>query len=414
MERIQSVTGILVLAVIAAAFSERRRAINWRRVSIGIILQLLLALVLLKAPASQWVFIFLNKGVSAIEEATRAGTSFVFGYLGGGPLPFDQRHSGTGFILAFQSLPIILVLSALSSLLFYWRVLPLIVRGFSWFFGKTMRLGGVEGVGTAANIFVGMVEAPLLIRPYLSKISRSELFTIMTAGMATIAGTVMVIYATILRDVIPGAIGHLLTASLISAPAAVTVAKLMIPETQTLSGRDISVPRGADSSMDAITRGTLDGLKLFMSIIAMLIVLVALVHLVNSILGMLPAPGGKAITFQGLLGYIMSPIAWLMGIPWSQSITAGSLMGTKTVLNEFVAYLNLVSLPPDALDPRSRLIMTYALSGFANFGSLGIMIGGMGSMASEIRGDVVALGIKAIIAGTIATCMTGAVVGVIH
>ncbi len=414
MDRMQSLVGIFVLALIALILSERRRDINWRTVSVGISLQLFMAIVLLKAPASQWIFLFLNKGVFTLEEATRAGTSFVFGYLGGGPLPFDERHSGAGFILAFQSLPIILVLSAISSLLFYWKILPFVVRGFSWFFGRTMHLGGVEGVGTAANIFVGMVEAPLLIRPYLSKVSRSELFTIMTAGMATIAGTVMVIYATILRDVIPNAIGHLLTASLISAPASVTIAKLMIPETQPLSGRDISVPRGANSAMDAITRGTLEGLKLFLSITAMLIVLVALVHLVNSILVLLPSPEGKALTLQRLLGYVMSPIVWLMGIPWSESMTAGSLMGTKTVLNEFVAYLDLASLPPDILTPRSRLIMIYALSGFANFGSLGIMIGGIGSMAPERRADVVALGMKSIAAGTIATCMTGAIVGVIQ
>jgi CNT family concentrative nucleoside transporter len=259
-----------------------------------------------------------------------------------------------------------------------------------------------------------MVESPLLTRPYLPAVSRSELFTIMTAGMATIAGTVMVLYAVILEKAIPGIMGHLLTASLISAPAAVTISKLMVPEAGEPSTGNVKLPVEADSSMDAITRGTVQGIKLLINIIGMLVVLVALVYLVNFILGLLPDLAGKPITFQRLLGFVMAPVTWLMGIPWSEAQATGTLMGTKTVLNEFLAYLDLAKLPEGVLSARSKLIMTYAMCGFANFGSLGIMIGGMGAMVPEKRNEIVGLGMKSIVAGTIATCMTGAVVGLIY
>ncbi len=414
MDRIQSLFGFFALAFLAWIFSERRKNLNFRTLFAGLGLQILLALILLKLPGSQTLFLWLNSVVQALEESTKAGTSFVFGYLGGGPLPFDEKSPGLSYIFAFRGLPLVLVMSALSSLLFYWKVLPVIVRSFSWVLRRTMGLGGVEGLGTAANIFVGMVESPLLTRPYLKGISRSELFTIMTAGMATIAGTVMVLYAVILDKAIPGIMGHLLTASLISAPAAVTISKLMVPETEEPSTGKVELPAEANSSMDAITRGTVQGIKLLINIIGMLVVLVALVYLVNLILGLLPDLAGKPITFQRLLGFVMAPVTWLMGIPWSEAQTTGALMGTKTVLNEFIAYLDLARLPDGVLSPRSELIMTYAMCGFANFGSLGIMIGGMGAMVPERRDEIVGLGMKSIVAGTIATCMTGAVVGIIY
>jgi len=307
----------------------------------------------------------------------------------------------------------VLVISALSSLLFYWKILPLVVRASSWALRRVMGIGGVEGLGAAVNIFVGMVESPLLIRPYLAGISRSELFTVMTSGMATIAGTVMVLYAAVLGETIPGIMGHLLTASIISAPAAITVSKLMIPETGEASTDRIELPQEANSSMDAITRGAFEGVKLLINIIAMLVVLVSLVHLLNVILGLLPQLEGKPITFQRITGFIMAPITWLIGVPWSEAHLSGSLMGTKMVLNEFLAYLDLASIPEGALSERTRLIMTYAMCGFANFGSLGIMIGGMGAMAPQRRDEIVGLGMKSIVAGTLATSMTGAVVGII-
>ncbi|UCF56194.1 MAG: nucleoside:proton symporter [Deltaproteobacteria bacterium] len=410
----QSLFGFFALAFLAWIFSEKRRSVNFKTIFAGLGLQILLALLLLKLPGSQTLFLWLNRVVQALEESTRAGTGFVFGYLGGGPLPFVEKSPGLSYILAFRGLPLVLVMSALSALLFYWKVLPLVVRSFSWVLRRTMGIGGVEGLGTAANIFVGMVESPLLTRPYLPGISRSELFTIMTSGMATIAGTVMVLYAMVLGKTIPGIMGHLLTASFISAPAAVTISKLMVPETGEPSTGKVELPVQANSSMDAITRGTLEGIKLLINIVAMLVVLVALVYLINLLLGLLPDLAGKPITFQRLLGFLMAPLTWLMGIPWSEAKISGTLMGTKTVLNEFLAYMDLARLPESALSERSELIMTYAMCGFANFGSLGIMIGGMGAMVPEKRDEIVGLGMKSIVAGTIATCMTGAVVGLIY
>ena len=405
--------GFLILALLAWVLSERRKHVDARTVLTGLGLQIILALLLLKLPASRTFFLWLNRAVEALETSTRAGTSFLFGYLGGGPLPFDEKSPGLSYIFAFQGLPLVLVISALSSLLFYWKILPVVVRASSWALRRVMGIGGVEGLGAAVNIFVGMVESPLLIRPYLAGISRSELFTVMTCGMATIAGTVMVLYAAVLGEAIPGVMGHLLTASIISAPAAITVSKLMIPETGEPSTDRIELPQEANSSMDAITRGAFEGVKLLINIIAMLVVLVSLVHLLNLILGLLPHLDGKPITFQRLLGLIMAPITWLMGIPWSEAHLSGSLMGTKTVLNEFLAYLDLAGIPEGALSERTRLIMTYAMCGFANFGSLGIMIGGMGAMAPQRRDEIVGLGMKSIVAGTLATSMTGAVVGII-
>jgi CNT family concentrative nucleoside transporter len=403
-----------VLALLAWLFSEKRRDVRIRILLTGLGLQICLALLLLKLPGAQQAFLWLNNAVQALEESTRAGTGFVFGYLGGARLPFVEKVPGASYILAFRGLPLVLVISALSSLLFYWRIIPVVVRGFSWVLRRTMGIGGVEGLGTAANVFVGMVESPLLVRPYLLRISRSELFTIMTSGMATIAGTVMVLYAAILSKVIPGVIGHLLIASIISAPAAVTIAKLMIPETGDPSAGEVEIPSEAHSSMDAITRGTLGGVRLLINIIAMLVVFVGLVHLLNLLLGILPDFFGRPITFQRLMGYVMAPVTWVMGIPWSEALITGELMGTKTVLNELLAYLKLASLPEGTLSERSRLIIIYAMCGFANFGSLGIMIGGLGAMAKERRDEIVGLGIKSIVAGTIATCMTGALVGMIY
>ena len=409
----RSAAGLIVLAALAWVISEDRRAVRWRTVAAGMALQVAIALVLLRLPPSKHLFLVLNQGMAALERATRAGTSFVFGYLGGGPLPFPEPSPGAGFVLAFQALPIVLVVSALSALLFHCRVIPWVVRGFPSLLERTLGIGGAVGVSAAANVFVGMVEAPLLVRPYLARMGRGELFTVMTCGMATIAGTVLALYASILKDVIPDAVGHILTASLISAPAAVVVAHLMVPERGEPTGGRIVPPDEYRSSMDAVTKGTVSGVQLLLNIVAMLVVLIALVSLVNQALGLLPAAGGTPLTLERALGWLMAPVVWVMGIPWSEAVTAGSLMGTKTVLNEFLAYLQLAGLPADALSPRSRLIMTYALCGFANFGSLGIMIGGMGTMVPERRDEIVALGLRSIVSGTLATLMTGAVVGMI-
>jgi CNT family concentrative nucleoside transporter len=316
-------------------------------------------------------------------------------------------------VLAFRALPLVVVVSALSALLFYWRVLPWIVKGFALMLEKTMGVGGAIGLSSAANVFVGMVEAPLVVKPYIRDMSRSELFILMSCGMATVAGTVMALYASILSRVIPDALGHILVASIISTPAAIAISVLMVPG-EALATEGKLVPQSATSSMDALTRGTVDGVQLLINIVAMLLVLVALVSLANEILALLPPVSGSPITLQRVLGLVMAPLVWIMGIPWSEASAAGALMGTKTVLNELLAYIDLARLPAGTLSPRSSLMMTYALCGFANFGSLGIMIGGLATMAPERRDEVVSLGGKTIVSGTLATCVAGAVVGILY
>jgi CNT family concentrative nucleoside transporter len=410
---VQPVLGIFVLIGLAWAMSENRRKVSGKGILIGLLVQFLITFLMLKISALRHVFELLNRAVMVLEESTKAGTSFVFGYLGGGPFPFVEKNPGLGFILGLQALPIVLVVSALSSILFYWRILPVIVKAFSWILQKTMAIGGAVGLGAAANVFLGMVEAPLFVRPYLKEMTRCELFTTMSCGMAGIAGTVMVLYASILKTIIPDVLGHILIVSIISVPAAIMISQVMIPETGQPTGGKLVPPQPAMSSMDAITQGAMEGLKLWLNIISMLIVLVALVYLANKVLGCLPDLWNQPLTLQRLLGYVMAPVVWLIGIPWAEAETAGALMGTKTVLNEFIAYLDLASLPEGALSPKSRLIMVYALCGFANLGSLGILIGGMGSMVPERRDEIIGLGLKSIIAGTLATLMTGAIVGII-
>lgn len=410
---LQSLFGLGALTLLAWLLSERRADFPWRIVMAGLAFQILLALLLIKLPGVQGFFLALNHAILAIQAATEAGTRFVFGYLGGDTPPFVAVPGASSFVLAFRALPIILLMSALSALLFHWRILPRLVGAFAWVLERSLGIGGALGLGTAANVFVGMVEAPMLVRPYLERMSRSELFALMTVGMATVAGTMIALYAAILTPVLPNAMGHILIASLISAPAAVMLAQLMVPADAVRTAGELHIDQPAGSSMDAITRGTLDGLRLLANIVALLLVLVALVHLVNQMLGLLPDVAGATLSLQRILGWVMAPLMWLIGIPWSEATTAGALMGTKTVLNEFLAYIDLAALPADALSSRSRLIMTYALCGFANFGSLGIMLGGMGAMAPGRRDEIVALGMKAVLAGTLATCMTGAVVGLV-
>jgi len=413
METLQSAIGLVVFIGLAWAVSEARSRKAIKIGAAGIGLQVVMALLLLKLPPVTAAFAWLNDAVLALQEATAAGSSFVFGYLGGGPLPFEETQPGASFILAFRALPLIIVVSALTALLTYWRILPWIVRGIAFLLQRTFNVGGAVGLSAAANVFVGMVEAPLFVRPYLKAMSRSELFMLMCTGMATIAGTVLVLYASIIGKVVPDAAGHLLVASLISAPAAIAVALIMVPQTQAPTPGKVHRDEDTASAMDAVTRGTQTGLQLFLNICAMLLVLVALVHLVNIVLSLLPQVAGAPVTLERVLGLLMAPVVWLMGIPASESLTAGALMGTKIILNEFLAYLDLAALPEGALSARSALIMTYALCGFANLGSLGIMIGGLATLIPERRQEVVGLGLKSIVGGTLATCCTGAVVGLL-
>jgi CNT family concentrative nucleoside transporter len=415
MLQLQSALGVAAILALAFVFSENRRAVPWRPVVVGLLLTFALALLLLKVPQVETAFALITRAVDTVAAATRAGTSFVFGYVGGGDPPYAATEPRAQFILAFQALPVILVMSVLSSLLFYWRIMPPVVRGFSWALTRTLDVGGAVGLSTAANIFVGQVEAPLFIRPYLMKLSRSEMFVVMTGGMAGIAGTVFVLYATILAPVIPDAAGHIVVASVLGAPAAILISLIMVPdEKQHHTGGTLGdIGQTADSTMDAIVKGTTSGLELLLNIVAMLIVFVALVYLANAILGLLPDVFGAPLTLQRVLGWVMAPVCWLLGVPWAQAITAGGLMGIKTVLNELIAYLDLAALPAGALDPRSRLIMLYAMCGFANFGSLGIMIAGLTTMCPEKRDEVISLGLKSIVSGTLTTCLLGAIVGVL-
>jgi len=410
---LQSLFGLCVIVGITWLLSENRPQIPWRTVLIGFAMQFLLAVLLIKLPFTQSIFTGLNQLVLVLDQATATGTSFVFGYLGGGDTPFVISEPANTFIFAFKALPLIIVVSAISALLFYWRVLPWIVKQFARLLSRSMGIGGALGLGAAANIFVGMIEAPLFIRPYLAKLSRADLFALMTTGMATIAGTMMVLYASILSGIREDALGQILSASVISIPAALVIALILVPQEKQNVAVEAEIRSEASSSMDAITRGTLDGVKLLINVIAMLIVFVALVALINIVLAVLPEVNGEPITLQRILGLVFAPLVWLMGIPADEVFTAGSLMGIKTILNEFLAYLQLVALPENSLSARSEMIMIYALCGFANFGSLGIMLGGMGTLVPERRTEIAGLGLKSILAGTLATMMTGTIVGIL-
>jgi len=413
LQTLHSAFGLCSFVLIAWLIGENRRSARWKVAVTGIVVQVALAAAILKIPFIRSGFHLINDAVMVIQNATEAGTSLVFGFLGGAPLPFDVKPGIGTYIFAFRALPLIIVISALTMLLTHWNILPLIVRAFSFLLQRTFGIGGAVGLSTAANVFVGMVEGPIFVRPFLDKLTRSELFVVMVAGMASIAGTVLVLYAQIISPIVADAAGHLVVASVITAPAAVTIALMMVPETQAVQTAARMPPRETTSVMDAITRGTEDGLKIFLTVAAMLIVLVALVHMANAGIGLLPNVAGAPLSMERILGWGMAPVTWLMGISWKEAPTAGALMGTKTVLNEFLAYLQMSQLPPDALSPRSRLIMTYALCGFANFGSLGIMIGGLSTLVPQRRAEIVSLGGKSIIAGTLATLCAGAVVGML-
>ena len=419
MSAIQPLIGIIALLALAWAISVNRRAFPWRVVAVGIALQFALALMLLKAPGSQLAFAWIGDGVNALMSATEAGTSFVFGFLGGAPLPFDETSPGGSVVFAFRILPLVILISALSAVLYHYKVLPWIVFGFAWVLGKTLRISGASSFATAANVFIGMVESPLLVRPYLARMTRSELFMMMTAGMATIAGTVFAVYANFLSGIISDPAGHLLTASIISAPAAVVIALIMMPPDGTEERHDrVEFPELYEGGFDALTRGTIDGLRLLAYIVGMVLVMVALVALVNIIIAApwsvdwLNLPGDP-LTLEKTLGWIMAPVAWTLGVPWSEAVNAGQLLGTKIVINEFVAYIQMSALPAGSLSERSGVIMAYAICGFGNLGSVGIMVGGIGAIVPERRVEIAALGLKSIIAGSMATCMTGAVAGLL-
>ena len=416
-QAVQSLLGVVLIPLAAYAMSENRaflgRGTALRTVAAGLVIQFLIAALLLKLPQSKYLFEGISAAVGALQKATLEGMQRVFGYLAGGPPPFDIVHPQAGFVLALQALPLIMVMGALTRVLYHWGILQKVVAAFSALFRRAFGIGGPLATVAAAKLFVGMVEAPLLVRPYLASMGRGALFAAMALGMATVAGTVLALYAAILEPVVPGAAGHVLAASLMNAPAALVLARLAVPEgfEGGPDAADIHIEHAPRSTIDAIAQGTQDGLKLLAAVIAMLVVMIALVHLANSLLGLIGSPFGLTLTFERLLGWLAAPVAFLIGIPWSEAVTAGSFIGQKVVLNELFAYIDLAKLPTEALSPRSRLILTYALCGFANLGSLGILVGGLTTLVPERRADIVELAPKAVLVGLMATLLSAAVVG---
>ncbi len=409
----QALLGFSCLMLFAWLTSTDRRAFPVKIVLSGLVAQFALALLLLKVPLLQKGLNLMNRAVVVLEGATSQGTAVVFGYLGGGDAPFTVTGPEHSFILAFRALPIVVVFAALSALLWHWRVIPKIINALANLLAKSMGLSGSVSVGAAASIFLGMVESPLLIKPQLKRLSDSELFMLMTCGMATVAGTVLGLYASILSASVPAALSHILVASLISAPAALLLAAIMVPPTELVSTVPVDTQSPYKTSMEALVSGTGEGLRLLANIIGMLIVFIALVSLVDAGLSLLPVKG-EPVTLTALLGKLFAPLAWLSGIPWSEAHIAGELLATKVVVNELVAYLNMAALGPEALGEHSRLILTYALCGFANIGSLGIMIGGLTAMCPERSSDFLRLAPRSLWSGLLATCMTGCVISLLH
>jgi len=411
LNHLQPLVGIAVIIAVGWVLSEDRHAFSVPLVASALGLQAAIAILLLKLPLARQALLGLNAIVTALTDATRAGAGFVFGYVGGGPVPFAVTNPAALTSFAFGVLPLVIVISALSALLWYWRILPAVVGVLALVLRKTLGLGGAVGLGTGATIFLGMIEAPLLIRPCLPRMTRTELFILMTVGLASVAGTVFVLYATILTNVVPGALGHILVASMMAMPGAVLMARLMVPGSA--ATENIPADLGFRSSMDAVARGTEDGLQIYLQILALLIVMLALVSLADQVLALLPHAGAAPLTLERMLGWLFSPLVWLYGVPWRQAAAAGGLMGTKAVLNELVAYLQLSAMPKGMLDPRTTLIMVYALCGFANLGSVGILIAGMSALMPERRGEIVPLALKALISGTLASGLSACMIGLL-
>ena len=411
---LHAVLAMFVFLLIAALVSENKSKIKYKPIFVGIFIQVLLALVLSKLSIFADFFNLINRAVLALEYATMQGTSFVFGYIGGGKMPFKVEGNVSTYSLAFQALPLVIVISAISSLLFYFRIMPFIIRHISWAVRHLLGLGGAIAIGVTSNLFLGMAESPLIIRPYMKRITHSELFTMMTCGMAGVAGTVMGLYVAILSPIMPHIMNHVIAAVIISLPAVVIVSRIMVPENEALTeGKDLYIEKRL-SAIDALTKGISIGAQVFISIVSMLIVLVALVAFINKGLALLPPIEGHMLSLSYLLGFIFQPFMWLMGIPWAEAHIAGDLMATRLVLNELVSYQQLAELPNLILDVKSKLILIYAMCGFANISGLGIMLSTYNVLMPKRRKEFMALGAKALLAGTLCTMMTGTIMGVLY
>ena len=405
----QGIFGVLFLIVFAWLCSERRDQIDVRFLGIGLFAQFSLAFLFFQVPLISDILMSLNFIIAAIEAATLEGTRFLFGYLGGGSEPFEVSEGGYLYLFAFRVLPNVIVFCVLIAVLWYWKILPKVVTGFGFLLRRVFQVSGAVGTSAAATLFLGMVETPMIIRAYLTKLTRSEFFTVMTCGMSTVAGSVMIIYANTLSDIIPGAIGHIVVGSVLNIVGAIYVSRIIVPEDSTPTSTDKFEDLGYSSTMDAITRGTQDGLKLALNIGGMLLVIISLVALVNGVLGLLEI-SGEPLSLQRMLGWLFSPLAWLIGVPWSEAQLAGNLMGSKIVLNEMIAFIELAALGND-LSENSRLVLLYALCGFANFGSLGILIGGLSTLVPERKADYLSLAPKSLISGNVVTFITASLVG---
>ena len=408
----QAILGIALLIGLCWLCGEDRRRFDWKTVAIGLLVQIILCVVLLKVPLVAESLGALNHMVAGIEQATLAGTTFLFGYLGGGDTPFEISRTSAMYLFAFRVLPQVVVFSAIVAVLWYARVLPVIIAGFGWVLQRALKLRGSVATAGAASLFLGMVEAPLVIRAHLASLTRSELFLVMTFGMSTVAGSVMVLYAGVLKPIHVNAVGHILSASLINIVGAIYLARLLVPPDAETSTESVHVTGQFTSLIDAITRGTTDGLQLAMNVGAMLLVFVSGVALINGVFAAL-GPFDAAVSLQGMLGWVFAPIAWVIGVPWHEADQAGALLGTKLVLNELVAYIDLAAMGTQLSDG-TRLIMLYALCGFANFGSLGILLGGLTTMIPERRDEFLRIAPKSLLSGTAATLVTGALVGVLN
>jgi CNT family concentrative nucleoside transporter len=413
LDNLRSLIGVAFVFGLAWAISTNRKQFPWRIAAVALVMEIVLAASMLVVPPLRAGLGAVSAGLDGLQAATLEGSRFVFGYLAGGAAPFDVTQPQNSTVLAFGILPLIIVVSALSALLWKWGVLEWMCRGLGFVLRKTMGISGALGLATGANIFLGMVEAPLVVRPYLQRMSRADLFVIMTTGMATIAGTVMALYASFLSGTSPDAAGHILVASFMAAPGSIAIARVMMPA----AGADVSAevekgPKLYRSSVDAFARGIQDGVNMLIAVVAMLLGAVAFVALANMILaGLLPEFGGSEITIGRIFGWIFAPLMWMLGVPWNDALPAGELMGTKTALNELLAYLQMSQMSAEAIEPRTRLMMIYALCGFANFASVAIMIGGLSAMCPDRRDDFADLGLRSLVAGTLTNMLGAALIG---
>jgi len=426
------ILGITILLSIAFLFSNSRKNINWRIVITGLGLQLLFAVFVILTPWGSLVFDAIGSFFVKIISFTYSGATFVFGALAN-QSTFEQAFSeklrleGVGFIFAFQVLPTIIFFSSLMSVLYHLGLMQKIVQGMAWIMAKTMRVSGAESISVAANVFIGQTEAPLVVRPYISPMTQSELLTLMVGGMATIAGGVLAAYVSLLGGTDPAQqlyyAKHLLSASIMAAPATIVIAKILVPErekSKTMGKVKVMVEKTSANLIDAAASGAADGLKLAANVGGMLLAFIALIYMLNWILsGILTDLLGfyindDPITIEILLGYLLSPLAWIIGVPWQDAVTVGSLIGQKVVLNEFIAYLNLsLLIPTGVLSEKAVIVSTYALCGFANFSSIAIQLGGIGGIAPDRRKDLAKFGLKAVLGGSLATFMTATIAGVL-